>query len=802
MRAAFAFVLLASISGMAAAGQAPPSTTPATPAAYWFEFLPPADAIPTSAGIYNSAGDLVRTLWTLQPTPAGRQQREWDGKDDLGRSLPPGTYSFKVVSAVDARNLGEIGNTGQPTNTSGHVPVNFESVAVDAQGNIFTVHDWDEAHFDVIQWSPQTGRAVANSGSCVVGLLKAIAVDDDAIYVTSYWDATKPKTAKFEIHKLKRTAAGIKRSTFTVAGSAIKVYDGNVIYPPNASPADLAMMHMPLMSIAVHGPLLYVTDSLAGLVRKYDKITGEPRGEMPVPLPCSVAVAPDGTIWVAHSHHAISAFREDGACLGTPIDNLADVSAIATGPGGDLYVADRGANIIRHYTITNGQPRLVGTLGGPAQPGDRAPDRYYRLRGVAADADGNIITIQNEYFFNGGRLAAFSPDGKPRWEQLGLEFQSIGTYASDDPNTFFTMMHHAYRLNRMGGTAEYLGNTVDGELYRGPNINGVPRVVKMGGKDLYYMPTGDGMEIFQIDSPTAPGRGPVLKLAAVIAGSQPLPDGTNAPRPWERKTFYLWSWHDAAGDHTPTPPTIHIASSPASRRTLWQHGPMDVDAEGTIWFVSYDRGGLTVESNAIYRIPCAGVDERSNPIYQWTDAQRYPVERSPWSVQLRTVVHGAGKMVYAYGNSATYPHSPQSRGLFMGGNMLVGFIGAHQKWLLPLPHVSVGMDVVPPASAGEPGGVLIGGDPFKGQVDYYTADGLLVCRMQPSTAMGVAPNVPTGCLDAYSAIAANRNPATGQLDVFVQDDYNDRILWYQVSDRHLSAITGLVTPIPQPGQAN
>jgi len=784
------------LGATAARAQSLPTTTASQK--YSFTFTLPGEEGLSSAGAYNARGDLVRTLWSLESTSAGSQLRQWDGRDDFGRSLPDGSYTFKVETAATAVNVGEIGNTGVPTTTAGHVPVNFESVAINPSGRIFTVHDWDEAHFDVIEWSAANGRSIANSGHPVGGLLKAIAADDDAVYVSTYDDAYNPKKAKFYIYKLALTSKGITRTTFSAAGAAIKVYDGTAVSPTDVPADDLALMKNPLLSLAVHGQLLYVTDALAGLVRIYDKDTGEAKQSIRVPLPRAVAVAADGTIWVAHSHHDISVFAGDGSPIATPISDASDICGISFGAAGQLYVADRGANVVRHYRVIDNRPQLVGTLGEPAQPGDRAADRFYRLRGVAADAAGNVVTIQDEYFFNGGRIARFSPDGKAQWEQMGLEFQSNGTYGADDPSTFYSMMHHAYRLDRANGTASYLGNTVDGALYRGSAINGVPRVVRLGPRDFYYMPTGDGLEVFRIDQKQGEQRGPVMRLCSVIAGNQPLPNGTSTTRPWIRDVWFLWSWHDSEGSHHPDPLTMEYAMRPhVGKEFPWQHGPMDVDSKGDIWFVSYDRGGRAREANSIFEIPLSGLDALGNPIYRWADAKPVvPSKSLPWKIQLRTVVHAGGGLTYAYGNSTSYPGAPKNGGLWMGGNSLLAYDGGDVKWMVPLNQLGVGLDVVPPGPSGEGGGVVIGAEPAKGGIYYYSTDGLLVCRMFPSAAMGEKPNGPTGTLDMYSAVTANRDPADGLVDVFVEDDFNDRILWYRVTDRADRVVTGTMTRMP------
>ena len=93
----------------------------------------------TTAGIGDSNGKLVRTLWALETFNAGSLSGSWDGLDDLGAAVPPGSYTWKVLRNDSLyNNIGIIGNTGLPPVTSGHVPYLIEGVAVDAQGKIYT----------------------------------------------------------------------------------------------------------------------------------------------------------------------------------------------------------------------------------------------------------------------------------------------------------------------------------------------------------------------------------------------------------------------------------------------------------------------------------------------------------------------------------------------------------------------------------------------------------------------------------------------------------------------------------------
>ncbi len=59
------------------------------------------DAASVSVAVLNEANQPVRTM-TLGPQAAGEQQADWDGRDQNGNLVLPGTYTF-TVSALDAR---------------------------------------------------------------------------------------------------------------------------------------------------------------------------------------------------------------------------------------------------------------------------------------------------------------------------------------------------------------------------------------------------------------------------------------------------------------------------------------------------------------------------------------------------------------------------------------------------------------------------------------------------------------------------------------------------------------------------
>ena len=769
----------------------------------------------TSAGIFHSSGRLVRVLWTMKAARAGLLEGKWNGKDDEGKPVSPGEYTWKViVNRSKYQNIGTIGNTGQPPTTSGHVPVYLQGVAVDAKDGVYTVHDWDEAHFSVIKWSPNDGRAEFNTDNVVnEALLRGITVEPDGsyAYVSGYEDINDRGKSKFAIWRIKLAAGkgNSKVEDFSKAGRKILVYDGNAEIPDHASPKDRDLMKMPLISMALMGDTLYVTDALKGRVLLYNKKSGELKQEIPVTLACGIAVEPSGRIWVGREHRKVSVLSSEGEIVATPISDLKDVRALALARG-KLYVADREMGQVRIYKVDGNDVSLEKTFGEAGRPGDRAPERLTSIEGMAVDGHGNVIVTDRAG--EGARMQKLTPEFKQLWRQMGLEFSSQGTFSKDDPDTLFTSSKSAYRLDRKTGGWEFLGSakTDTTKVFFGnfdSSHRGPPRIVRFGEKDFFYFPAGDGVAVYRIDPPEDESRGPTLKWVAALAGAEPLPDGTVPKETWRRENRFLWFWHDEQGDNQPQEEEITVVSTPENPKDWeWPMGGITVDEKGWLWIASYVRRPPEPrQESAIWAIPPQGPDKLGNPVYDWNSATLVVTdEAGPGALgiskgddfQWKLVGRSSGDgMIYGLATTKK-PGTPQEGGLHMGGNVLMGFQERNSaspdkisepEWSVVLPKVAVGLAPVP----GGRGGVLIGGDPSRGGVRHYTKDGLLIGGFQSDARFGVQPpDWPSGLLDAHLAVNCDRDPRDGVLDVWTEDNFNQRLIWYRVDDRDIETFEG------------
>lgn len=717
-----------------------------------------------SAGVFDSGGRLVRTLFSMQAASAGDHGVRWDGTNDLGQPAPAGEYAVRlVVNRNTYTNVGAIGGSAPSPSTANHVPTNMQSVAVDNTGAIYTADSWDEPGADFKKWAPD-GSSVYDAQFQIRngnpnGAPYRVATDDTYMYfAVGAWSGQQ------QIQRFRLSDGS--PAPFTGAGLSaghIQVYStvANLVTPSTPA-ADAPLMTSPLTSLVVSGNVLYAADAAGGRVLRYDKSTGALLGQFSVSLPEALAVDSAGRVWVGHQHGTISVFSATGSPLGDAVTGLSDVVALAFGPNGQLYAADSGAGQVKVFQVNGTTAHLAWTLGQPAHPGDRDASHFYNLRGVAVDPSGNIATIQTEPV-GGARLARWSPTGTLIWEQFGNEFVSLGNYGQDHPDQFYSMTFHHYDLtDPASGSSTYLGNTApSGPAYTsGPH--GVPRVLSIGGTDFFFNPTGDGMQVYRID-------GPAFHLAALVGGNDPAPDGTLRTEPTGE-----WTWSDLHGTGQPATSELRWFAQPGqgTYRTLG----MDVDRQGNLWFADQASGGL-------WEIPLGGLDGRGNPLYDWSKARQVVArDSSPLGFQPQMVQRADDGSIYASGWSTAWPSGGTE--LWMGGTTLVKYDASGARlWAVQLPEVCTGMDTIPG------GGVMVGGG--KSTTIYqYTADGLRIGSMSPGAALaGIS-----GWLDNQASVAVSRDPRDGLLDVFTEDDYGLHIGWYRVDDRNSATLTVSLTP--------
>ncbi len=177
-------------------------------------------------------------------------------------------------------------------------------------------------------------------------------------------------------------------------------------------------------------------------------------------------------------------------------------------------------------------------------------------------------------------------------------------------------------------------------------------------------------------------------------------------------------------------------------------------------------------------IPLAGLNAAGNPTYEWSQAREVvAADSSPVKFFPLMAVRTEQGEMYAFGRSDLFPPFPGSGPAWMGGWALAKFDSAGRRlWATRLAQHCTGMDYVP----GD-GGVVLGY--FAEAVIYhYNRDGLLVGSARPGKAAGEV----SGWLDNTASMACNRDPRDGLIDVFAEEDFAHRILWYRFDDSKIT----------------
>ncbi|MFW6058920.1 MAG: FlgD immunoglobulin-like domain containing protein [Phycisphaeraceae bacterium] len=741
-----------------------------------FRYTLDEDAARTSAGIYDADGRLVRTLWTKEPRAVGTHTAEWDGRDVFDQPAPlDEPYTFRVVvNRSTYKNVGVLGNTGDPPNRMQHIQHDMRDVCVGDDGNIYTANGWEEIGHDFKAMNAD-GKTLFHAHHKVrngkpSSLPYAITVGDEYIYCSAYGMRREPHNNMIRIHRF-RIDNG-KPAPFT--GPATEDTDGRIHFyewptrqiPEDTPERDAELMAKPVQAMAVVGDTLIATDALGGKIHKFDKHTGEKLGAFPVPLPHALAVDAQKRLWIGHEHGNVSVYTMEGQRLGGRIDDVGEIESLCFGPEGLLYVADGEANHVRIYDVTDGA-ELVRTFGEPARPGDHRPDQFYSLRGAAVDASGHMVTIDN-LPTRGARMARFAPDGTFVWQHMGLMFCTIGNYAQSEPDTVITQRFHRMALtDKDAGTWEYRGTVLDGDRRYVEKRRGVPRLLEFDGNQFYFQGYGDGLQIYRREDG-------VYRLATMVGGNSPRPDGrpASAIPPEEREVLSPWSWTDQDADGVVEASEITRFEALDRYRTF----NMNADRSGNLIYCD-------LRNKAIWELPMAGLDENGNPTYDWTQQrQLVPADESAAGFHPLMAVRADDGTLYATGRSEAWerPGGRRAEKVWMGGWVARRYDKEGEPmWTVRLPQVSPGICDIPD------GGGVIFGYFLEGDLYHYGPHGLLI----GTTAPGEAADYTTGWLDNNSALVVNRDPRDGIIDVFAEDSGLARMIWYRIDDSDIHTIT-------------
>jgi len=207
---------------------------------------------------------------------------------------------------------------------------------------------------------------------------------------------------------------------------------------------------------------------------------------------------------------------------------------------------------------------------------------------------------------------------------------------------------------------------------------------------------------------------------------------------------------------------------------------MNADREGHLLICDQHVHG-------VIELPRAGFNASGNPVYDWRLA-RVIVPRDPTPVKFDPLmaVRSDDGTLYAMGRCEAFerPGGKEAGYIWMGGWALARYgKDGVRLWLTPLPQVCPGLCDIPGGR-----GVMLGYYQ-KGHIYHYEPGGLHIGTAK----LGDAAGNQTGWMDNTASLNVNRDPRDGLLDVFGEDSYLNRIIWYRVDDRDVREVSGKVS---------
>ncbi len=583
-----------------------------------------------SLGVYDAQGRLVRTLLSGKKMAVGPQTAAWDGKDDLGKPLPPGAYTFHgLTAAIGWQYLLAMGNAGKPPYLSsdgkggwGGVWGHVLDTAVASDGrDVFLLWAQEEGTPALLRVNPHggTGKFIVwgahNSWSW--GTCRVLAYDGKYVYIANNLvaDDTVAKGKKLTRALIWRVDAetGDYANTYSGPQGMMRV-------------SEVPGEEQNIVGLAADGKHLYASLRTENLLVILDAKSGERLKEIPVTQPGGLAMTPDGNLYALTEKQLVK-FSPDGVLLSTVITGLDDPYDLCVDGKGQIYISDHGASMqVKVFTPDGKFVRAIGKAGGRGVSGNWAKLRTDLMNptGPAVAADGTLYVGEDESpkrvcLFTGGTLSdewlgplacgcnhmEIADEAQPELVyQTYAPLEAIVRYRVDYAKKtqvvedVWGLSHPAqacpvFHLGDGGGgyIRHFQGHTF---LYR----NNMPlSIFRVEGDALIPAARIDlsvSGELAQVSDawPTRPSKPVVLP-----SGFKLLPNTV----------------HDTNGDGNIDENEVDWSVPPGFK----------TDMSMLANYQPYVAPDLTVYAWS-WKLPCLGLDAQGNPIYSWAKAERLP----------------------------------------------------------------------------------------------------------------------------------------------------------------------------------
>jgi len=623
---------------------------------------------------------LVRSLLFHEPQEAGAHQIPWDGYDDDGNPLPPGTYTWKLavgdgVTATYVMGLLNGGSPKYPTPDGkggwGGIWGNVVATAADRSG-VYLLWEMEEGQGALVKITPD-GRVLWKQHIPyeLSGFQSCLATDGESVVLActkglwrvkastgEYWPFSADKPF-LHLDPPEEIASLSEAAKTRAEKEACHEQIRNMVPEARRLPflTNQAIHH--ISGIALAKGKIYLSRLYHNKVEMYDLQSLAKLREVTVERPFGLAVD-RGHLFVASGAQILRFVAESLQPQGAAVnENLVGPYGVAVDRWGNIWVTDLGeSQQVKKFSPDGKLIAALGRKGGrPMEGGQFIKEDFLHPTGICVEPTTQQVFLGEDVAPK--RVIALDTAGGFVRDWLGPYYWGLAQFAVDvkrDPLQFYAFSGGSamrFDLDLKNGTATldavwpYLyapGNLEEGKplpIYdcRRVSLNyrkekAVSQPSKAGSKSRQrgkvtanssdnpqaYLCIGCGnASFFQVD-------GYRLRPCALAA---PVPYyGNVGPFKWT-DGYRAVVWRDANGDGK-----VQLNSSEV---TAYKELPAPVPG---MYFGPYIDEDFNIywAGASIVRLPCQGFDARGNPVYDFSKleiiCEKLPVESDETAVRL------------------------------------------------------------------------------------------------------------------------------------------------------------------------